>query len=325
MPVQSAARSLPVILERLHEKYPGARYELDWETPLQLLVATILAAQCTDERVNRVTRTLFPKYPDARAYAEADVSVLEEDLKPTGFYREKAKKVQGACKDLVANFGGEVPKTMEEMLTLFGVARKTANVVLNNAFQLPTGVIVDTHVQRASRRMGLAVQKNPEKIENDLMKLVQKEEWVFFGPAMVLHGRYTCTFHNPACTECMMADLCPRVGVGEEGDSDEEAPESQEDSPTMATKKTATKKKAAAEETKPAAKAKTAPAAKAKAAENVPSLRDQFPADWREVLKAEFDKPYFKKLEQFVAKERAAGPVYPPADDVFNAFEATPF
>src|SRR5262249_19262691 len=183
MPVQSAARSLPVILERLHAKYPGARYELDWETPLQLLVATILAAQCTDERVNRVTKTLFPKYPDAKAYAEADTSVLEEDLKPTGFYREKAKKELGACKDLGERFGGEVPKTMDEMLTLYGVARKTANVVLNNAWQLPTGVIVDTHVQRVSQRMGLTTQKNPEKIEVDLMNLVPKEEWVFFGPA----------------------------------------------------------------------------------------------------------------------------------------------
>src|SRR5262245_2968925 len=253
MPVQSAARSLPVILERLHAKYPGARYELDWETPLQLLVATILAAQCTDERVNRVTKTQFKKYPDAKAYADADISVLEEDLKPTGFYREKAKKVQGACKDLIANFGGEVPKTMEEMITLYGVARKTANVVLNNAFQLPTGVIVDTHVQRVSRRMGLTVQKNPEKIELDLMDLVPQKEWIFFGPAMVLHGRYTCTHHKPACEGCLMNDLCPRLGVGEdgEGDSDEEAPKS-EDSPTMATKKSATTKKTKATPAEPA-------------------------------------------------------------------------
>src|SRR5262249_36169067 len=181
--------ALPTILQRLKAEHPHARYELDWETPLQLLVATILAAQCTDERVNKVTKMLFKKYPDAQSYANADISVLEEDLKPTGFYREKAKKVQNACKDLVERFGGEVPRTMDEMLTLYGVARKTANVVLNNAFNLPTGVIVDTHVQRVSQRMGLREFTNPEKIETDLMKLVPKEEWVFFGPAMVLHGR----------------------------------------------------------------------------------------------------------------------------------------
>src|SRR3954469_339946 len=199
MPAQSNATSLPVILARLHEKYPGARYELDYETPVQLLVATILAAQCTDERVNQVTAYLFKKYPDAKAYAEADLAELEEDLKPTGFYRQKARTVQEVCKALVEKHAGEVPVSMEEMVELPGVARKTANVVLNNAFQLPTGVIVDTHVQRVSQRMGLTDQKKPEKIEIDLMNMVPKEEWVFFGPAMVLHGRYTCTFHNPAC------------------------------------------------------------------------------------------------------------------------------
>jgi uracil-DNA glycosylase len=211
---------------------------------------------------------------------------------------------------------------MDEMLTLYGVARKTANVVLNNAFNLPTGVIVDTHVQRVSRRMGLSEQKNPEKIERDLMELVPKDEWVFFGPAMVLHGRYTCTFHSPACAECLMKDVCPQLGVGEEGDSEAEAPENEEDTPAMATKKTATKKKAAAATTKPAAPKAAEPVADAV---TVPSLREQLPADWREVLKEEFDKPYFKQLEKFLAEQRAAGAVYPPAEDVFNAFKATPF
>src|SRR5437868_4902486 len=154
MPDPKVIKALPTIIERLKAKYPGARYELDWETPLQLLVATILAAQCTDERVNQVTPRLFKKYPDAKAYADAPTAALEEDLKPTGFYRQKTKTVQDVCKALVERFGGEVPRTMEEMVTLPGVARKTANVVLNNAFQLPTGIIVDTHVQRVSQRMG---------------------------------------------------------------------------------------------------------------------------------------------------------------------------
>jgi uracil-DNA glycosylase/endonuclease III len=326
MPDQKVIRSLPTILERLHSAYPGARYELNWETPLQLLVATILAAQCTDERVNQVTATLFKKYPSAEAFADASLPELEEDLKPTGFYREKARKVQETCRALILHFGGEVPKTMEEMVTLPGVARKTANVVLNNAFGLPTGVIVDTHVQRVSQRMGLTDQKKPEKIELDLMQNVPKEEWVFFGPAMVLLGRYVCTFHNPACAFCMMSDLCPKIGVGEEsnGDSAEESADSEEDTPTMA-KKTTTSKKTRGAATKTATATKTAPV-KAKTAEPaVASLREQLPADWQAVLKDEFDKPYFKALEKFVAEERAQGAVYPPAEDVFNAFKATPF
>src|SRR4051794_20694978 len=159
MPNTQVIKALPTIIERLRVEHPNARYELDWENPLQLLVATILAAQCTDERVNQVTPGLFRKYPDANAYAAAPIAELEEDLRPTGFFREKAAKVQGACKALVEQFGGEVPRTMEEMVTLPGVARKTANVVLNNAFQLPTGVIVDTHVQRVSQRMGLTDEK----------------------------------------------------------------------------------------------------------------------------------------------------------------------
>ncbi len=327
MPDQKVIKALPTILERLHASYPNARYELNWETPVQLLVATILAAQCTDERVNQVTVTLFKKYPDARAFAQADRAVLEEDLKPTGFYREKARKVQETCQALVDKFGGEVPRTMEEMVTLPGVARKTANVVLNNAFQLPTGVIVDTHVQRVSQRMGLTDQKKPEKIELDLMRVVPKEEWVFFGPAMVLLGRYVCTFHKPACDFCIMSDLCPRIGVGEEGagDSESEAPDSEEDTATMA-KKPAKKTKAAPASAAAAATATRNAAPKTRQAQPaVASLREQLPADWQAVLKEEFDKPYFKKLEAFVAQERASGAVYPPVEDVFNAFKATPF
>ncbi len=205
--------TVETILKELEQKYPNAKYELDWETPLQLLVATILAAQCTDERVNRVTKSLFPKYPDARAYAEADLSELEEDVKPTGFYKNKAKTVQNVCQALVNRFDGEVPKTIQELITLPGVARKTANVVLNTAFDIASGVIVDTHVARVTQRLGLTKTDKPEQIEVDLMRLVPKEKWTFWGPAMVLHGRYTCTAKKPKCEECILESVCQKVGV----------------------------------------------------------------------------------------------------------------
>jgi len=205
--------SIPTILERLADKYPDARYELDWTTPLELLVATILAAQCTDVRVNKVTKTLFPKYPTAKDYAEANTEELEEILKPTGAYRQKAKSIQETCRTLVARHGGEVPRTMEELTALRGVARKTANVVLNNAWDIPSGIIVDTHVARVSRRIGLTAQEKPEAIERDLMNLVPEARWTKFGPAMVLHGRYTCTAKAPQCGGCMFADLCQKNDV----------------------------------------------------------------------------------------------------------------
>ncbi|MBI4748139.1 MAG: endonuclease III [Acidobacteria bacterium] len=205
--------TVEAILKELEQKYPNAKYELDWETPLQLLVATILAAQCTDERVNRVTKSLFPKYPDARAYAEADLSELEEDVKPTGFYKNKAKTVQNVCQALVNRFDGEVPKTIQELITLPGVARKTANVVLNTAFNIASGVIVDTHVARVTQRLGLTRTDKPEQIEVDLMRLVPQEKWTFWGPAMVLHGRYTCTAKKPKCEECILESVCQKIGV----------------------------------------------------------------------------------------------------------------
>ncbi|KAF3886618.1 MULTISPECIES: endonuclease III [Nostocales] len=209
----TSTQNVQTILNNLKQAYPNAKYELDWETPLQLLVATILAAQCTDERVNKVTKTLFPKYPTAQAYAEVDILELEEDLKPTGFYRNKAKTVKSMCQDLVERYGGEVPKTMDELVTLPGVARKTANVVLNTAFNMPSGIIVDTHVARVSQRMGLTKRKTPETIEQELMLLVPQEEWTFWGPAVVLHGRYTCTAKKPKCSECVLKNVCEKIGV----------------------------------------------------------------------------------------------------------------
>ena len=208
------AQTAKTLLERLHEAHPDARYELNWKTPFELLVATILAAQCTDERVNRVTATLFQKYPGGpTGLAEADTAGLEEDLKPTGFFKQKAKSVQAMSRALLADFGGEVPRTIEELITLPGVARKTANVVLNTAFDLASGIIVDTHVARVSQRLGLSKKEKPEEIEKELMKLVPQAEWTFFGPAMVLHGRYTCTARKPKCDACPMNDLCPKIGV----------------------------------------------------------------------------------------------------------------
>lgn len=213
MPKSTSREVIATILSRLRDSYPNARYELDWETPEQLLVATILAAQCTDERVNKVTKTLFVKYPSPQAFADADLTELEEELRPTGFYRQKAKTVKEVNRAICDYHGGKVPASMEEMVTLPGIARKSANVVLNTAFNMPTGIIVDTHVSRVAPRIGLSKKEKPEEIEADLMKLVPKDEWTFFGPAMVLHGRYTCVAKKPKCGECNLESVCEKRGV----------------------------------------------------------------------------------------------------------------
>jgi endonuclease-3 len=204
---------IDVLLDRLRQSYPDARYELDWDTPVHMLVATILAAQCTDERVNAVTRTLFPRYPDAQAFADADLAELEEAVRPTGTFRQKAKAIQGACRMLVDEYGGEVPQSIEALIRLPGVARKTANVVLATCFNLPSGVIVDTHVIRLAGRMGLSEHRDPGDIERDLMRMVPQDDWTFFGPAMILLGRYVCTAKKPDCPNCVMQDICPKIGV----------------------------------------------------------------------------------------------------------------
>lgn len=202
-----------VLLDRLRQAHPNARYELNWETPVQMLVATILAAQCTDERVNAVTATLFPRYPDARAFADADRGELEEAIRPTGTFRNKARAIQEACRVLVSEYDGEVPRSIEALVRLPGVARKTANVVLATCFDIPSGVIVDTHVIRLSGRLGLSEHRDPEDIERDLMRLVPQDQWTFFGPALILLGRYTCTAKKPSCAGCVMQDVCPKIGV----------------------------------------------------------------------------------------------------------------
>lgn len=201
------------ILVRLTRLYPDATCSLDYETPVQLLVATILSAQCTDERVNKVTPELFRRFPDAPAMAGASLSDLEDLVKSTGFYRNKAKNIQGACHRIVTVFGGEVPPRMEDLLTLPGVARKTSNVVLAHAFGINAGVTVDTHVKRLTNRLGLTKESDPIKIERDLMKLLPQADWENWSIRIIYHGRAVCNARNPACDRCELADLCPSVDL----------------------------------------------------------------------------------------------------------------
>jgi endonuclease-3 len=201
------------VIAGLHELFPEADVELRWETPLELLVATILSAQSTDERVNRVTEDLFRKYRTARDYAEADPEAFQEEIRSTGFFRQKGRNVQGAARKIVEDFGGEVPQTMEELVTLPGVARKTANLVLGTAFDKAEGVVVDTHVKRVAYRLGLTLETAPEKVERDLMDLLPRDEWTFAGHALILHGRRVCVARKPRCSACGLAEHCPRNGV----------------------------------------------------------------------------------------------------------------
>ena len=198
---------------RLRAAYPDSRTALDHRNPLELLVATILSAQCTDKRVNEVTPALFRRYPSARHYAEAPLADLEEMVKTTGFFRNKAKALKGLGQALVAEHGGEVPDTMEELHALPGVGRKTANVVLGNAFGKNVGVVVDTHVQRLSRRLGLTDETDPEKIERDLMELVPQEAWTLWSHLLIYHGRSVCKARRPECGRCVVNELCPSAEV----------------------------------------------------------------------------------------------------------------
>jgi endonuclease III len=197
------------ILTRLKRLYPNATCSLDYETPVQLLVATILSAQCTDERVNKVTPALFARFPDARSMADAEIVEIEELVRSTGFYHNKAKNIQGACRKIVEEFNGEVPQQMEELLTLPGVARKTANVVSAHAFGNIQGVTVDTHVKRLTNLLGLTTHSNPIKIEQDLMKLIPKADWENFSIMTIFHGRAICNARKPNCPDCELAELCP--------------------------------------------------------------------------------------------------------------------
>lgn len=197
------------IIKRLKKAYPDAHCALNHSNPFELLIATILSAQCTDERVNMVTAGLFRKYRGPQAFAEVSQKELEQDIHSTGFFRNKAKNIISSSQRILADFNGEVPRTMDELLTLAGVARKTANVVMGNAFGIASGVVVDTHVSRLSQRLGLTRNKDPKKIEDDLKTLVPKRDWVMFSHWLIYHGRRVCDARKPKCSVCTLANICP--------------------------------------------------------------------------------------------------------------------
>jgi endonuclease-3 len=204
---QSNRNRVTHIIKALSKEIPDSKIALKFSTPFELLIATILSAQCTDVRVNEVTKTLFKKYHSPKDYAEAESKELEEDIRPTGFYRNKTKSIQKCCQELVGRFGGKVPNRLEALVTLPGVGRKTANVLLGNAFGIP-GIVVDTHVHRVSRRIGLTENDDPVKIEFDLMEIVSKEEWTHFSNLLVWHGRRICVAKKPLCESCVIRKWC---------------------------------------------------------------------------------------------------------------------
>lgn len=210
-PLRTRARRIVRLLAQL---YPDARCALHYENPLQLLIATILSAQCTDARVNQVTPGLFACFPDAQAFATADVRELETAIQSTGFFRNKARNIQECCTQLIRQHNGQVPRTMEELVKLPGIGRKTANVLLGSVYDIP-GITVDTHVGRLSRRMGLTTESDPVKVERDLMALLPKKEWTMFSHRMITHGRQVCYARRPNCAGCALNKVCPRIGVEE--------------------------------------------------------------------------------------------------------------
>jgi endonuclease-3 len=211
--MRSNAAPISEVITRLKNEYPDAKTELNWENPLELLVATMLSAQTTDVRVNMVTERLFEKYRTAADYAGADPAQLEEDIRATGFYRNKARSLRGMARALLERHGGEVPRTMAGLVALPGVGRKTANVVLGNAFGVDEGVVVDTHVRRVSGRLGLTEERDPEKIERDLIRVVPEGERTLFSHLLIFHGRRVCKARKPDCPGCVLSDVCPKVGL----------------------------------------------------------------------------------------------------------------
>ena len=201
------------IVRRLARQYPDATCSLNFSSPLELLVATILSAQCTDERVNLVTKDLFKKYRSAADYAMAKPAALERDIKSTGFFRNKAKSLRSCCQQLLDEHDGEVPQDLDALVKLPGIGRKTANVILGTAFEIPSGVVVDTHVGRLSRHTGLTTQKDAVKVENDLIERIPKKEWIAFSHRMIQLGRQFCPARKPKCDECPLEKVCPRIGV----------------------------------------------------------------------------------------------------------------
>jgi endonuclease-3 len=211
MPDEKKERTAEVI-RRLKKAYPDAHCALNHSNAFELLIATILSAQCTDERVNIVTADLFRKYRGPSDYLKVEQAELEQDIHSTGFFRNKSRSIQGACRKIIDDFGGAIPQSMEEILTLPGVARKTGNVVLGNAFGIASGIVVDTHVTRLSQRLRLTTNDNAEKIEKDLIGLVPKRHWVMFSHWLITHGRHICIARKPKCRQCVLADICPSFG-----------------------------------------------------------------------------------------------------------------
>jgi endonuclease III len=211
--IESKEQLAAEVIRRLKKAYPDAHCALNHTSSFELLIATILSAQCTDARVNLVTADLFRKYRSPADYLKVPQTELEKDIHSTGFFRNKAKSIQAACERIISTFGGSVPNTMEELLTLGGVARKTANVVLGNAFGIASGVVVDTHVSRVSQRLGLTAKTAAEKIEADLASIVPKKHWIMLPHWLIFHGRQICTARKPKCQECPLSDICPKIGV----------------------------------------------------------------------------------------------------------------
>lgn len=208
-PQPASPEQVSAMIAELRRLYPDAKCSLNFTNPLELLVATQLSAQCTDERVNLVTVDLFKKYSRAEDYATISQEELEQDIKSTGFYRNKARNLRGAAQRLLTDFGGEVPRTMDELLTLPGVARKTANVVLGNAYGIIVGFVVDTHIGRLARRFGWTTSEDPVKVEQDLMRIIPQQDWLDLSHMLIYHGRATCTARKPSCAACTLAELCP--------------------------------------------------------------------------------------------------------------------
>jgi len=210
---QKKNKRIKKIIKLLQEYYPKAKCELDFSNPLELLIATILSAQCTDKRVNQVTPVLFKKYKTAKDYSNAPVKDIEKIIQSTGFYKSKAKRIKNCTTTLWKKYNGKIPRQMKDLLTLSGVGRKTANVVLGNAFQISSGVVVDTHVTRLSNRLNLVQSDSPEEIEDVLNKLMDKKFWIFWSHAIIHHGRHVCKARKPLCEKCFLIDLCPQSGI----------------------------------------------------------------------------------------------------------------
>lgn len=291
------------IVQRIQRAYPKATYALDWSTPFELLVGTILAAQSTDAVVNKITPALFAKYKDARGFAAADPAELGTMIRPCGIHQTKAKSIIGSAKVVLDRFGGQVPRTMDEMLELPGVKRKSANVVLNCGYGVASGIIVDVHVERLAQRIGLSAADTPVAIERDLMRLVPDREWTTFGPALILHGRAVCKAKAPACSDCVIEAQCMKLGL--DG--------------------------GAAVKPKKAGKPGGGGKAKDSTVVAMPDVAPwtgalpRLPGGWHDVLGADMDSPWFRTLWGFVDAERRAGQVFPPEAEVFAAFEYAPY